>query len=371
MATETQIEVVMPQMGVSVSEGTITKWLKQEGEPIAARRVAARDLDRQGRHRGAEPGEGVVAKILVQEGETVEVGTVLAVIAPEGAEVVRAARRRAAEAPAGRAPPEPATQAAADASEAAATETAEPTPPTPRRPTPAPARPRRPPATAARSSRRSSRGSRPSTASTRARCQGTGAGGRVTKKDILAFVEGGGQAQRRAPQPPAAPAAPPPAPRSPPGSCSSRARAAAGPAPQLRRLPPRSRPPAPRRAGEPDAGETFEPMTAMRKGIAEHMRRSLDTSAHVTSAIEVDMSKVVAIRAEAEEGVRGGLRRQPDLPLVRRAGDGRDAARVPVDQRRDPRRQDRHAQLRQPRLRRRARRRQGPDRPGREARARA
>jgi pyruvate/2-oxoglutarate dehydrogenase complex dihydrolipoamide acyltransferase (E2) component len=47
---------------------------------------------------------------------------------------------------------------------------------------------------------------------------------------------------------------------------------------------------------QPAAGETLEPMTAMRKGIAEHMRRSLDTAAHVTSAIEVDMSKVVAIR---------------------------------------------------------------------------
>ena len=49
-------------------------------------------------------------------------------------------------------------------------------------------------------------------------------------------------------------------------------------------------------AGQPGVGETFEAMTAMRRGIAEHMRRSLDTSAHVTSAIEVDMSKVVAIR---------------------------------------------------------------------------
>jgi pyruvate/2-oxoglutarate dehydrogenase complex dihydrolipoamide acyltransferase (E2) component len=47
---------------------------------------------------------------------------------------------------------------------------------------------------------------------------------------------------------------------------------------------------------QPAAGETLEPMTAMRKGIAEHMRRSLDTAAHVTSAVEVDMSKVVAIR---------------------------------------------------------------------------
>ena len=48
-------------------------------------------------------------------------------------------------------------------------------------------------------------------------------------------------------------------------------------------------------------GESFEPMTAMRRGIAEHMRRSLDTAAHVTSAIEVDMSKVVAIRAKLKQ----------------------------------------------------------------------
>src|SRR5213076_3603673 len=50
-----------------------------------------------------------------------------------------------------------------------------------------------------------------------------------------------------------------------------------------------------------EAGEQMEPMTAMRRGIAEHMRRSLDTSAHVTSAIEVDMSRVVAIRKKLKQ----------------------------------------------------------------------
>ena len=124
MATETQIEVVMPQMGVSVSEGTITKWLKQEGEPIARDESLLEISTDKVDTEVPSPGEGVVAKILVQEGETVEVGTVLAVIAPEGAEAVRAGA-------APEAPPEPATQAAADASEAAATETAEPTAPTP------------------------------------------------------------------------------------------------------------------------------------------------------------------------------------------------------------------------------------------------
>ena len=148
MATGTQIDVVMPQMGVSVSEGTITKWLKSEGEPIAADEPLLEISTDKVDTEVPSPGEGVVAKIMVQEGETVEVGTVLAMIAPEGAEV-------AAPEPA-EAPPEPATQAAADASEAAATETAEPTPPA--RATGG--------AAAGRSCLRSSRGSLPSTMST-------------------------------------------------------------------------------------------------------------------------------------------------------------------------------------------------------------
>jgi len=270
MATETQIEVVMPQMGVSVSEGTITKWLKQEGEPIARDESLLEISTDKVDTEVPSPGEGVVAKILVQEGETVEVGTVLAVIAPEGAEV-------AAPEPAA---PEPATQAAADASEAAASETAEPTPPTPPGDTVSQA----PPAPASGNGKTfvspvvariaSEHGVDP------AAVQGTGAGGRVTKKDILAFVEGGGQAAAPAPAAPAAPS----------DTVSQAAPATPAPAPAPAAAP------AP--AGD---GETEEPMTAMRKGIAEHMRRSLDTSAHVTSAIEVDMSKVVAIRGKLKK----------------------------------------------------------------------
>jgi 2-oxoglutarate dehydrogenase E2 component (dihydrolipoamide succinyltransferase) len=295
MATGTQIDVVMPQMGVSVSEGTITKWLKAEGEPIAADESLLEISTDKVDTEVPSPGDGVVAKILVQEGETVEVGTVLAVIAPEGAEVAapEPAAPTPAEAPAEEAaPPEPATQAAADASEAAASEVAEPTPPT-LPPAPSDTVSQAPSAPASGNGKTfvspvvariaSEHGVDP------AAVQGTGAGGRVTKKDILAFVEGGGQAAAAAPaapsdtvsQAPPAPAAAAPAPPAP-------AEAKPAPTPAA----------APAPAGD---GETEEPMTAMRKGIAEHMRRSLDTSAHVTSAIEVDMSKVVAIRGKLKK----------------------------------------------------------------------
>src|SRR5688500_9505735 len=190
MATETQTEVVMPQMGVSVSEGTITKWLKSEGEHIGRDEPLLEISTDKVDTEVPSPGEGVVAQILVQEGETVEVGTVLAVIAPEGD----------APAAAPEAPPEPATQDAADASEAAANETAQPTAPTP---PPAPAAPAPAAAPASGNGRTfvspvvariaSEHGVDPTAV------QGTGTGGRVTKKDILAFVESGGQAAAPAP----------------------------------------------------------------------------------------------------------------------------------------------------------------------------
>ena len=305
MSTGTQTEVVMPQMGVSVSEGTITKWLKSEGEHIGRDEPLLEISTDKVDTEVPSPGEGVVAQILVQEGETVEVGTVLAVIAPEGA--------APAEAPPAPEAPEPATQAAADASEAAATETAQPAPPAP------PAAPAPAAAPASGNGRTfvspvvariaSEHGVDPNAV------PGTGTGGRVTKKDILAFVESGGQAAA-APAPPAeqpAPAAeqaaPPPAPTEPAPAPAAQAAPAAPPAPAPAQPAPavQAPPPAPAAApapvasAEPEPGESVEPMSAMRKGIAEHMRRSLDTSAHVTSAIEVDMSKVVAIRKKLKQ----------------------------------------------------------------------
>ena len=85
MATSTAIDVVMPQMGVSVSEGTIVKWLKNEGEPIEADEALLEISTDKVDTEVPSPGTGIVQKILVQEGETVDVGTKLAVIAPDGA----------------------------------------------------------------------------------------------------------------------------------------------------------------------------------------------------------------------------------------------------------------------------------------------
>src|SRR5436305_944802 len=174
MATETAVDVVMPQMGVSVSEGTITRWLKQKGEQVEADEPLLEISTDKVDTEVPAPASGTLTEILVQEGETVDVGTKLGQIGGGAA-----APRGDGAAPEPQAPP---------------------------------------------------------------------------------------------PQAPPAPAPPPPAekPAAPP--------------------PPAAAP------AQVQAGEQLEPMTAMRRGIAEHMRRSLDTAAHVTSAIEVDMSKVVEIR---------------------------------------------------------------------------
>src|SRR5215210_4352432 len=283
MATDTAIEVVMPQMGVSVSEGTITKWLKQEGEEVAADEPLLEISTDKVDTEVPSPGTGTLQQILVQEGETVDVGTKLAVI---GSGAATSAAEEAA--------PEPATQPAADASAAAAeAETDMPTPQAPPAEPPMPAAP-----APSADGGRDANGDGPSFVSPvvariasehgvdPGHVPGTGRGGRVTKKDILSFIESGAPAQAPAPEAPTeapapaqpAPAAPTPAPAAQPPPTPTPA-----PAPA----------PAPVEAG---AGEQVEAMNAMRRGIAEHMRRSLDTAAHVTSAIEVDMSRVVAIR---------------------------------------------------------------------------
>src|SRR5512133_397876 len=117
MATTETVDVGMPQMGVHVYEGTITKWLKEQGEHVEADEPLLEISTDKVDTEVPSPGSGVLTEILVQEGATVDVGTKLAVIGGEAAEGTSGSEPQAQEAP-----PEPATQAAADASMAAASE---------------------------------------------------------------------------------------------------------------------------------------------------------------------------------------------------------------------------------------------------------
>ena len=249
----------MPQMGESIAEGTVSRWLKQIGDAVGRDEPLLEISTDKVDTEVPSPGEGVLAQILVAEGETVEVGTVLAVIAPVGAEVAAPA------APTTPAEPEP----------IAAAPEPPPAPAVAPEPPPAPVLlPEPAPVVAVSGNGRAfvspvvariaaEHGIDP------AQVPGTGQGGRVTKKDILAFVEAG--ASTKAIPAPAAPVAVAPASAQVPAT--------------------------PVAAGEVGAGEAFEPITAMRRGVMEHMRRSLDTSAHVTTVFEVDLTRVVDIRA--------------------------------------------------------------------------
>src|SRR5881397_3226709 len=278
MATTEAVDVVMPQMGVSVSEGTVTKWAKQVGEEIEADESLLEISTDKVDTEVPSPASGVVTQILVKEGETVDVGTKLAVIGGEAG--------APAEAPAGQ--PEP--QAAEEVAQPAET------PAVDQAPAPEPAAAPEPAPAAATTPAEAQQNGKSFVSPVVARIAsehgvdvssvpGTGRGGRVTKKDILNFVELGPPAAPPQEAPPAE--APPAAPEAPPAPAPEPA-----PAPAAEELP---KPPAPAPVAAA-AGEQLEPMNAMRRGIAEHMRRSLDTAAHVTSAIEVDMSRVVDIR---------------------------------------------------------------------------
>ena len=277
MSSTTAVDVVMPQMGVSVSEGTVTKWSKQVGDHIEADETLLEISTDKVDTEVPSPASGVVTEILVPEGETVEVGTVLARIGGEGA------------APAAPPAPEPATQPAADAAEASASEGQ--APPAAEVGDTAPSGNGKSFISPVVARIASEHGIDPS------QVPGTGNGGRVTKRDIQAFIDSGAQA---APAPAEPAAAAPPAPAPPAEAAPAQAQPVpAAPAPVAAQAPTPAQ--ASQEAAPPGLGETFESMSAMRRGIAEHMRRSLDTSAHVTSAIEVDMSRVVQIREKLKK----------------------------------------------------------------------
>jgi 2-oxoglutarate dehydrogenase E2 component (dihydrolipoamide succinyltransferase) len=289
-------KVEMPQMGESVVEGTILTWLKKEGEDVAVDESLVEVSTDKVDTEIPSPVAGTLVKILVQEGETVEIGTPLCEVDESGGAAPPATAGTAATA---EAKPEPQkgeeakpTEETAPAAEATE-QVEEKAPPKPQRAPepdeakpppkerPKPAAPERPAASAAPAGeaqvlspivRRLAREHDVDLAQVR----GTGSGGRITKEDVLAFVERGAQAPapaaapdgQRAPAPAAARAAPPPA------------REAAG-----------------------ERTETHE-LTHIRKRIAEHMRASLATSARAWNAIEVDMEEIAKVRAKVGEEFR-------------------------------------------------------------------
>jgi pyruvate/2-oxoglutarate dehydrogenase complex dihydrolipoamide acyltransferase (E2) component len=224
----------MPQMGVSIAEATVVEWKKQPGDQVEADEPLLEISTDKAESEVPAPVSGRLAEVTVEAGETVDVGTVLATIEPAGA-----ARERPAE------------------------------PTAPEQPTEAPA-----PAPTGGDG-----GAPPVTPVVRrmaeehhldlSQVEGSGRRGRVTKKDVLAYL-------RRQEEAEAAPE------REPVLHMESPYREEAPPAPAAR----------PAEAAQPGARE----LSVMRKRIAEHMVRSLRTAAHCTTIVEADMSRIEAAR---------------------------------------------------------------------------
>ena len=268
-----RVDVLMPQMGESIAEGTVSKWLKKIGDPVKRDEplfeISTDKVDAE----IPAPAAGVLAEIKVQEGQTVPVQTLVAVLETDKA----AAATTAA--------PSAATQRA-PAAAGAAVAAAPPKPEPPKTPAPTPVAP--PPEPAARASGRPADGDRGGvqTAEQRLRTKstplvrkiaaehrvdisripGSGYAGRVTKQDILGYIE-------RAP----ATAPPHDAPRTTHGSSVEHP------------------------AVEPWPGDRVEPWSKIRKITADHMVMSKQVSAHVASFFEVDFTRVAQLRSKAKQ----------------------------------------------------------------------
>jgi pyruvate dehydrogenase E2 component (dihydrolipoamide acetyltransferase) len=270
-------DVVMPQMGESIVEGTLTKWLKKPGDKVERDEplfeISTDKVDTE----IPSPAAGTLGELLVQEGQTVQVNAIVARISENGG---------AAAPP----PVQPAVQPAAPAKPVAAA--APPTPPS--APPPAPAAvvvetPKEPSAPLSPLVRRMARENNIDLS----KVTGTGAGGRITKEDLESFLKQ-----------PAAAAAVPPVPVTAPSAS----------------VPAVSVPAVPIGQAQPTARARVEPMSNMRIKIAEHMVMSKRVSAHVTTVHRVDMTRVAKMRAKHKEdfAARYGMS-LTFLPFVARA----------------------------------------------------
>jgi pyruvate dehydrogenase E2 component (dihydrolipoamide acetyltransferase) len=279
-------DITMPQLGETVTEGTITRWFKKVGDPVAADEVLFEVSTDKVDSEVPSPAAGVLTEILVAEGDTVDVGTVLARVGA-GADAPIAPPAAPAPAPAA---PAPVVEA----------------PPAPA-PTPAPAPVAPPPPAAPAAPAPEATGDDPRLLSPVVRrlisengidpatIQGTGAGGRITRADVQAVIEqGGGTPPAPAPAPASAPAPAPAAAPSTPTPAPAPAPAPAAPVP------------APASAPAPAAGARDEviPFSNIRRRTAEHMVLSKSTSPHALAAIEVDYHNVEKVRLAHKEAFR-------------------------------------------------------------------
>jgi pyruvate dehydrogenase E2 component (dihydrolipoamide acetyltransferase) len=297
------IDVIMPQMGESIAEGTLSRWIKKVGETVKRDEpIFEISTDKVDAEIPA-PSAGVLTEILVQEGETVAVQTVVAKIDTEAA---AGADKAVASAPAA-ASPAPTAPAPAAPAPAASAPAPPPPPPAPASrpaaPAPAPAPAARPAAERSRTGHVAEGNGEMETAEERLRRRstplvrkmvaehnldlseipGTGLAGRVTKNDVLGYIETGA-GQRGAE----------------PGVSTT----AAAPMPQPAAAPPSRGPAAPQPAPtgvEPWEGDRVEPWSRIRKLTAEHMVMSRRVSPHVNTIFEIDYTRIAQLRAKKKK----------------------------------------------------------------------
>jgi 2-oxoglutarate dehydrogenase E2 component (dihydrolipoamide succinyltransferase) len=276
-------EITLPQLGETVTEGTITRWFKKVGDTIAADEplfeVSTDKVDTE----VPSPIAGVLTEIRVAEGETVAVGTVIAVVGGAGA----------APAPAPVATPAPAPVAAPAPAPVAVPA---PTPAPASVATPAPvAAPAPAPTPVAQSNKLLSPVVRRLVNDHGINIdalQGTGPGGRITREDVLDYIDRNGlAAQPAAPAPVATPApvqAPAPV-------------AAPAPTPVAAQAPAPAVAPAPRPATPQSDREQVIPLSKIRRLTGAHMVMSLETSPHSFTVVEVDYANVDKTRSSIKE----------------------------------------------------------------------
>ncbi len=289
--------VTMPQLGETVTEGTILRWAKQVGDSIAEDEALVEISTDKVDTEVPSPAAGTVLEILVAEGDTVGVGTALAVIGDAGEQPGSAA------APESTPAVEPAESAAPEPSPAAAGP--EQSAPDERAPTePAPARQEVSEPTSeevdAFFSEPDVTERQPNLLSPVVRklireheidvskVSGTGQGGRITRKDVESYLEGAAPAPAR------------------PGGAEGEAATQVGDEPEPAAATPAPEPApaqeaAPEPTGAPDAGTEEVDLDRIRVRIAENMIRSKQTAAHVWTSVEVDYERVERVRQANRE----------------------------------------------------------------------